>query len=89
MWECVAYNGTAGTASGGDPAGALSSRMLACVPNIGPAQRRRRLFAGAVTFIGAALLALVLHDQSAIVRSLVFFPLYAAAIGFYQYREKT
>jgi len=65
--------------------------MAECIPNIGPEQRRRRLRFGWVTLGAAALLAAALHalDASAPLRTLVFVPLYAAGLGFFQYRAKT
>lgn len=65
--------------------------MLACVPNIGRAQRRRRLITGAVAFGAAVLLAvaMVAAEASTLARAALFIPLYAAGIGFFQFREKT
>jgi hypothetical protein len=65
--------------------------MSASVPNIGPRQQRRRLASGLVSLVLSAALAGVLVgiDASIAVRSLVVLPLYAAALGFLQHREKT
>ena len=65
--------------------------MLACTPNIGTAQRRRRLLSGAALFMGAAVLAAALAaaNASIVLRSIIALPLYGAALGVLQYREKT
>jgi hypothetical protein len=65
--------------------------MEACVPNIGPAQRRRRLVfgTGALVVAAGAALALAAIHASLIIRALVVLPLYGAALGFLQYRERT
>lgn len=65
--------------------------MLACSPNIGTAQRNRRLRSGVALFIGAAILAATLAavDADTVLRALVALPVYGGALGFFQYREKT
>ncbi|HEX6133376.1 MAG TPA: hypothetical protein VFZ24_05420 [Longimicrobiales bacterium] len=60
-------------------------------PNLGPRQRRRRLTSGAVGLVAAAVIGgiLAVAEASLIARTLVFVPLYAAGLGFFQHREKT
>jgi hypothetical protein len=65
--------------------------MDVCIPNIGAREQRRRLVGGrvglavAVAF-GAALAA---ADAPLLLRALIAVPLYGAALGFLQHREKT
>jgi hypothetical protein len=75
----------------GDRTGAMLPRMQAFIPNIGPKQRRRRLVLGGVSLAAAAAIAaaLVAGDASLALRTIVALPLYGAALGFFQYREKT
>ena len=65
--------------------------MQACIPNIGRAQRRRRLVFGTVAFLASVAFASALAavDAHRALRALIAIPLYAAALGFFQYREKT
>lgn len=65
--------------------------MQACIPNIGPAQQRRRLILGTAALIasGALAVALANADAHTALRALIALPLYGAALGFFQYREKT
>jgi hypothetical protein len=63
----------------------------ACVANIGPGERRKRV-ALAVVSLGvsaAATLALVVSGAPRAWRLGLFFPLWAAALGYFQAREKT
>ena len=63
----------------------------ACVPNIGPGERRRRLAFGLVAWAAAAvaLVALLILDADRLWRLALFVPLWAGALGFFQHREKT
>ena len=65
--------------------------MQACIPNIGPKQRRRRLRFGWMALAAAALVAIAFEMANAplAARALVAFPVYASMLGFFQYREKT
>lgn len=65
--------------------------MDACITNIGPAQRRRRLVLGISALVVAAAVAAALAaaDAHVLIRALVALPLYGAALGFFQYREST
>jgi hypothetical protein len=63
----------------------------ACVPNIGPAQRRRRLHGGIASGAAAAGLALFLIAIGAprAWRLLVAFPALGAGLGIFQARAQT
>lgn len=65
--------------------------MHACVPNIGARQQRRRLILGGVALAASAALAVALAaaDAALPLRTIVALPLYSAALGFFQFREKT
>jgi len=60
------------------------------VCNIGPAQQRRRLLLGAVSLVLAIALvgAVVAVDWPRWTRLAAVFPLYGAAMGYFQYRER-
>lgn len=85
------YNVPADATSGAGPRHALSCRMHACIPNIGPARQRRRLRLGAAGLIVAVVLAAALAaaDAHPALHTLIALPLYSAALGFFQHREKT
>lgn len=62
-----------------------------CVPNIGPRERRKRLWAGAV-YLGITLAAFVIMMSSHTPRGyrlLLVLPLWGAGAGLFQYLEKT
>jgi hypothetical protein len=60
------------------------------VCNIGPAQRRRRLLLGVVSLLAAVafVVAVVVVDLPRWTLALAVFPLYGAAMGYFQYRER-
>ena len=60
------------------------------VCNIGPAQQRRRLFLGIVSFVVGVfhVTAVLLVEWPLWTLVLVMFPLYGAAMGVFQYRER-
>jgi len=62
-----------------------------CFINIGPKQRRLRLMSGVVFLaISAAIEAgLVLGGAPRLARLGLFLPLFAAGVGYFQWREKT
>ena len=60
--------------------------MNPCLPNIGPRERRKRLKLGAVALAAAVILAVILPRTWRVV---LFFPLWLAALGFFQARDKT
>ena len=59
--------------------------------NIGPREQRKRRVMGIAALIAAALLVFVLvaWDEPRLLRLFVFFPIWIAALGFFQAREKT
>ncbi|HEX8140459.1 MAG TPA: hypothetical protein VF544_23035 [Pyrinomonadaceae bacterium] len=59
--------------------------------NIGPREQRKRRAMGTVALVaGAGLaLALVATDAPRALRLLIFFPIWLAALGLFQAREKT
>ncbi len=63
----------------------------ACVANIGPRQSRQRLVFGVVAGAAAAVIlgGLLGTDAPRTVRLLAAIPVWAAALGFLQHREKT
>jgi hypothetical protein len=62
-----------------------------CVANIGRRERRKRMAFGLVLFVVSAGIATVLvaSDIPRLWRLALFLPLWAAAAGFFQAREKT
>ena len=63
----------------------------ACLANIGPRERRRRMrFGAALLVVGAGLAALVVGiGAHRLWRLLLFLPFWAGAVGVLQAREKT
>ena len=62
-----------------------------CIPNIGPGERAKRLWAGAV-YLGISLVALVIMTSNHTPRGyrlFLFLPLWGAGAGLFQYLEKT
>ncbi len=73
------------------PTGLGSDLMPAATANIGPHERRKRLTFG-VVLLGAslALAVMLIHaDVARGWRMLLVIPLWAAALGFFQARERT
>jgi hypothetical protein len=62
-----------------------------CIPNIGPAERKKRLWAGSIILFIAALiaLALVFAPLDRAWRLLAFVPFWAGATSLFQVHEKT
>ena len=62
-----------------------------CMPNIGRKERRKRLLSGVVFFVvsAAIAIALVVTGVERLYRLGVFLPLWMAALGYFQAREKT
>jgi hypothetical protein len=62
-----------------------------CIANIGPRERRKRLAFGIVSLAASAGIAATLVARGAAVgwRAGLFLPLAGAALGFFQWREKT
>ena len=67
------------------------SSSTACVPNIGRAERRKRMTFGVVLFTitSLAAAALVLMGVDRLWRLPLLLPFWAGAIGVFQAREKT
>jgi hypothetical protein len=63
----------------------------ACIPNIGPRQRQKRVVTGVVSLVVALLLAgvLLITAVARPWRLVVFAPLWVGAIGLFQAYEKT
>lgn len=62
-----------------------------CFINIGPKQRRLRLMSG-VLFLAVSVAIgvwLVMGGAPRLARLGLFLPLFAAGVGYFQYREKT
>ena len=64
---------------------------VACIPNIGPNGRRRRFIWGVMALAASVLLvaALAVGGADRRWRLVVFLPLWIAALGVLQAREKT
>ncbi len=62
-----------------------------CIANIGPRERRKRLIFAAVSLALGVVIASALVSRGAAVgwRAALFLPLMSAALGFFQWREKT
>jgi hypothetical protein len=62
-----------------------------CIANIGPRQRQKRLVIGIVSLAVSAGIAATLVWRGVAVgwRVALFLPLMSAAVGFFQWREKT
>ena len=62
-----------------------------CIPNIGPAERRKRLAAGGIQFAVAlaALAFLLAAGADRWWRLVLLIPFWGAAAGFFQWRDKT
>ncbi len=62
-----------------------------CIPNISTRERRKRLTGGVVTFVVAlGVLAVLMAIGASPWWRLVLFPLlWGAAVGFFQWRDKT
>jgi hypothetical protein len=62
-----------------------------CIANIGPSERRKRLWVGLTGFGLGIVIAIVLigMDAPRLWRVPVFFPFWVGALGFVQARDKT
>src|SRR5258706_3939485 len=83
--------GRARDGGGGDVRGAAVRHAVACIPNIGPNGRRRRFIWGVMALAASVLLvaALAVGGADRRWRMGVFLPLWIAALGALQAREKT
>ncbi len=73
------------------PAPALHDTGEACIANISPRERLKRLIGGVIPFILAlAILSWLIVIQAGLGwRLLLFLPFAAATYGFFQWRDKT
>lgn len=62
-----------------------------CIPNIGPLERRKRVRFGVAIFVMVAVVAAVMLAMGAPRpwRLVLFLPMFGAAVGLFQVREKT
>lgn len=77
---------------GAAPAPARSSDgEQLCTPNISPRERRKRLAAGAIQFVISLVIlaALLASDASRWWRLPLFLVFWGAAVGYFQWRDKT
>ena len=65
--------------------------MGICIPNIGPRERQRRMVGGVIFLVVAACTAgcLLWFGVPRLWRVVVFVPVWAAAVGFFQVHAKT
>lgn len=63
----------------------------ACLMNIGPAERRKRMRLGIGMFLLGFVFAILLRSAAVprILRSIVFFPFFLSMLGFFQAKSKT
>ena len=69
----------------------MATSPLACVPNLGPREQRKRLVFG-IAVLGASVViapVLLLARVSLAWRLLLFVPFYLGALGVFQARDKT
>lgn len=87
----VIDSGGPGKTTKADPAGEGQKDSSGCVPNISRQERKRRLLVGLFTFfvslIALALLVIIGADRGW--RVATFFLFFGAAVGFFQWRDKT
>lgn len=69
----------------------MADTSTACIANIGPQERRKRLMFGIVTLaVGVVISFLfVYYRVPPLLRLTLFFPLFVGALGFYQARDRT
>jgi hypothetical protein len=63
----------------------------ACIANIGPRERRKRLVFGIVTLAASVVISFlfVFYGVRPVFRLPLFIPLFVGALGFFQYRART
>jgi hypothetical protein len=90
LWSAVDIDPGSAQEAGNTPAGG-SQAGDTCLPNISRRERRKRLAAGAVQLvIGLAILAALMAAGTDRLWRLVLFPVFwGAAVGFFQWRDKT
>lgn len=65
--------------------------MNPCIPNIGPREQRRRMLLGVALLAITVIVSLIVVATGAprLWRLPLFLPLWGAALGFFQARDKT
>ena len=88
FWRATALGSTSESSP---PKGHAHDEGDACVPNISPRERLKRLIAGLISFvISLAIFTwLISIDANRLWRLPLFFLFVAAASGFFQWRDKT
>ena len=84
------WDSGSGQTTGQTPTGSSESGEI-CIPNISTRERRKRLVGGAISFIlTLVILAVLIAIGASQWWRLALFPLlWSAAVGFFQWRDKT
>ena len=90
VWQATLLGSGSSQDAGQAPAGGSEAGEV-CVPNISLHERRKRLAAGGIQFvISFAILAALIATGADRGWRLILLPLFwGAAVGFFQWREKT
>jgi hypothetical protein len=69
----------------------MTEGQTVCIPNIGPQERRRRLYSGVIGLIFSVVILAVLMLTGVVVwwRLALFLPLWMSMSGIFQARERT
>jgi len=89
-WQATLLDSGLGWDAGGTPTGG-SETSEACIPNISLPERRKRLAAGVIQFVIslAVLTAFIATGADRWWRLTLFLLFWGAAVGFFQWRDKT
>ena len=90
VWQATLLDSGSNQDTGQTPTGG-SETGEACIPNISPRERRKRLAGGVITFvISLTILAVLVMTGASRWWRLALLPLFwGAASGFFQWRDKT
>ncbi len=90
IWQATVLGPGSSQGAGQKPTGG-SEASEACVPNISPRERRKRLAGGAITFVvSLAVLAALMAIGASRWWRLALLPLFwGVTLGFFQWRDKT
>ncbi len=90
VWQATIPGSGSSQDAGQTPTGNSETDEV-CIPNISTRERRKRLTGGAIMFvISLAVLAALMTGHADRGWRLVLFPLFwGAAVGFFQWRDKT
>jgi len=90
VWQATLLDSGSNQDTGQTPTGG-SETGEACIPNISPRERRKRLAGGVITFvISLTVLAVLVMTGASRWWRLALLPLFwGAASGFFQWRDKT